>query len=145
MDISGYIIKTGLLGFLFMAALLDYRQRSLNINFLCISFAAGFLLQTISGELALWEMLAGAALGGAAAVLSKLSRQAIGYGDSFMIAVCGAWLGFFENILLILCSFLFLAVFGILAMVLKKAKAKDSLPFAPFLLAGYAAVLAVGG
>ena len=142
MQILNYISQIGLLAFLAAAAFIDLRSRSLGLIMLCVSFTAGFLLQTVRGELSLWELLGGAALGAACAVISFLSRQAIGYGDSFAIGVCGAWLGLYEGIFLLLCSFLVMAVFGIFLLALRKARPKDSLPFIPFLLAGYIAVLA---
>lgn len=142
MEILTYILKLGLLAFLAAAAFADLHSRSLNLIMLCISFTAGFLLQTVLGQLSVWEILGGSALGGASAAVSFLSSQAIGYGDSFAIGVCGAWLGLFESIFLLLCAFLIMAVFGIVMLALKKAKPKDSLPFMPFLLAGYIAVLA---
>ena len=142
MEILAYILKLGLLAFLAAAAFIDLRSKSLNLIMLCIFFTAGFLLQTILGQLSVWELLGGSALGSASALISFLSRQAIGYGDSFAIGVCGAWLGLFESIFLLLCAFLIMAVFGIAMLALKKAKPKDRLPFMPFLLAGYIAVLA---
>ena len=143
MEALTYIIKTGLLIFLFLSAMIDLRQKSLGFNFLCIAFTLGFLLQTIAGNLSLWLLIGGAALGGFFAVISLLSRQALGLGDSFLIGVCGAWLGLYSGILLLLCTFFILSAVGIFALALKKAKAKNSLPFAPFLLAGYIAVLAI--
>lgn len=142
MQILSYITKTALLLWLWAAAELDLKYRHLNLVFLCISFTAGFALQSISGTLALWELLAGAGLGAGFALISKASREAIGYGDSFCIAVCGAWLGFYENIFLLMCSFLILAVFAMAALTLRKLKVKETLPFVPFLLAGYIALLA---
>ena len=142
MEIPDYVTETCFLAFLAAAAIADVRKRSLNIIFLSIGFTVGFVLQTVSGRLSLWEMLLGAALGGAAAIISALSRQAIGYGDSFMIAACGVWLGFSECVPVILCALLLAAVCGAVMMIFKKAKARDSLPFVPFLLAGYLIVLA---
>ena len=143
MEILNLAAQTGFLAFLAAASFTDVKRRSLNVIFICIGFTAGFVFQTILGELLLREMLAGAALGAAAAVISRISSQAIGYGDSFMIAACGAWLGFYGCACLLMVSLFIMALFGIAAMALKKAKGKDALPFMPFLLAGYIVMLAV--
>ena len=143
MEILSYVIETGLLVLLGVSAEMDFKNRALGLNFLCISFTVGFVLETACASLSLWEMLLGPAVGALLGLISHLSRGAVGKGDAFMAAVCGAWLGFFKNVFLLLCSFLIMAVFGMGALVLRKAKVKDSLPFIPFMLAGYVVLLAV--
>lgn len=143
MEILSCAVKFGFLVFLAIAAFADLKRRCLNIVFIYIGLTAGFVLQTALGELLLWEMAAGVAVGGAAALISKVSRQAVGYGDSFMAAACGAWLGFYGCVFLLTVSLFIMALFGIAALALKKAKGKDALPFMPFLLAGYIVMLAV--
>lgn len=141
MNIWFYMIHTGLLLFLGIAAQLDLRSKSLGLIFLCAGFTAGVVLQTLSGELSLWEIAGGAALGGAAVLISVLSKNGIGLADGFLLGICGVWLGFASAAVLMLISLLIMAAAAILMISLKKARFKDSLPFAPFLLAGYIVVL----
>lgn len=143
MDILFYVIRTGLLLYLAAAAFMDIRTGSFPLEFLCIGFTAGFVLQTVNGRLALWEMLLGVLTGGALALIAGFSREAIGYGDCFMLAACGAWLGFYENIALIIITLALTAVFGGCMMILKKKKGKDALPFAPFMLGGYVLLMVI--
>lgn len=137
------LIRCGLLAFLFIAAMADLKTLRLNFVFLCVSFTCGFALQTLSGELSPVQIFGGATLGAAAGVISFFSRGAVGAGDAFAVAVCGVWLGFTQGAVLVMCALLFMAVFGIVMVALKKVRLKDSLPFAPFLLAGYIALLAL--
>ncbi len=85
---------------------------------------------------AVMEMLAGMVPGICCLVLSFLSRQGLGYGDSILILLCGLSVGF-SDCMAVLCTAFFCS--GIWALILvgicKKGR-KSEMAFVPFLTAG---------
>ena len=74
-------------------------------------------------------------------IAALASKGGIGMGDVKLMAVIGYYVGF-ENILsCITAPMVLFCVFGLAMVAMKKAKLKDSLPFAPFVAAGVMLVL----
>ncbi len=65
-----------------------------------------------------------------------LSRRGAGMGDVKMFAVLGLYVGSTEILSTLFLCFLVSAVVGVALLATKKANAQDSLPMAPFALAG---------
>ena len=63
-------------------------------------------------------------------------KDAIGKGDSKLVAMIGLWLGPIGIILCIFFSYVFAAVFCLLGISLNIIKLKQNIPFAPFLSLG---------
>ena len=142
MKILELISKVVLLLFLGGAAIQDYRKRELPVIYIGIGFGIGLILRLVIGEPTVLELLLGSLVGAVFLLISRLSREAIGYGDSLMIIATGASLGIIDNVLLMLCALLLAALFSIGLLILKKYKRKDEIPFLPFLLGGYVILLA---
>ncbi|HHY13458.1 MAG TPA: prepilin peptidase [Thermoanaerobacterales bacterium] len=91
----------------------------LNIIF-CIynlpSFIGGFLLG-----------------GGFLLLLSIISKGGMGGGDIKLFAMIGLFLGFKLTTLSLLLSFIFGSIIGLIFMILKFKKPKDTIPFGPFI------------
>jgi leader peptidase (prepilin peptidase)/N-methyltransferase len=69
-------------------------------------------------------------------MISWISRQALGYGDSLLIAVIGISLGFWPCIWVSFSGFFWAGIWsGIL--LLGRTERKREIPFVPFLLAGF--------
>lgn len=137
------ILKIVLLLFLTGAAFLDYRKRELPVLYIGIGFGVGLILRLVIGEPGVLEVFLGCLVGVVFLLISRLSREAIGYGDSLMIIATGASLGLIDNVLLMLCAVTLAALFSIGLLILKKNKRKDEIPFIPFLLSGYVVLLAI--
>lgn len=113
----------------------DVKKQRVPILYLIGMGIVGTAVSLISGEVPWWSVLSGIAVGGLLLLLSKATKEAIGYGDGAMTAALGAWFGLQETV-----SALFLGLFaaGIAAgicLILKKGR-RYRLPFAPFLLIG---------
>lgn len=80
---------------------------------------------------------AGAAVGILFVVVSRVTREAFGYGDSMLIMVMGIYLGFRDLIAVLLTAFLLCALFAIALLAGKRFHKKTGYPFIPFLLAAY--------
>lgn len=79
----------------------------------------------------------GALIGGMIILVALLiSRKGIGMGDVKLFTIIGLYVGSSYIVPTLFLSILFSALAGIFLLVSKKAKMKDSIPMAPFALAG---------
>lgn len=133
-----------LLLFLFFAAVLDVRHGELSLVLIGAAFVLGLILQILFGNRALPELLSGCLPGVCLLLFSLISNQALGFGDGGVAVAAGVFLGFTRTLLLLLLSFLISGLSSLVLLVVKNRKRKEEVPFVPFLLAGYVALLAAG-
>ena len=84
-----------------------------------------------------WMYIGGILLGLAFLLVSKITKEALGYGDSALIFILGALVGLREMLLILVIAFLGAAVFSIVVLAFKKMSRKKQFPFVPFLLGGF--------
>ena len=137
------IIKIVLLIFLGYAALSDRLTRQIGLVPLALTFICGIVLQFIFGGFQFLDLALACGIGIILLVVAKLSGEALGYGDALLFMTSGIFLGFTENIFLLLFSLLLSALFSVFQILIRRRKMRDSLPFAPFILGGYICVLAI--
>lgn len=93
--------------------------------------------------------LLGAAIGsGVMVVALLLSRKGLGMGDVKLFLAIGMYVGSTEIIATLFYTCFVSALFGIVLLIIKKAKLTDSIPFAPFAFIGVAIeyiMLLIGG
>lgn len=81
--------------------------------------------------------LLGAAIGGGImAVVLLISRKGLGMGDVKLFLTIGMYVGSTEIIATLFYTCLAASLFGIVLLIIKKAKLTDSIPFAPFAFIG---------
>ena len=73
-----------------------------------------------------------------------ISRHEIGMGDVKLFIVMGMYLGLSLNYVVLLMSLILSAVYGGIKLLKKDLKAKDAIPFGPFVLMGTVLVLGLG-
>ena len=88
--------------------------------------------------------LLGAGVGIAFLGISKITREAFGYGDGIVILILGICLGLWDLLIVLMVSFLGASLIAILLLVWSKGAKKQSMPFIPFLCIGYVAVILMG-
>ena len=123
---------------------MDVRHRELSLAVIAGGAAAGIAARLLTGCGTLLELLCGCIPGGCLLLLSWLSREAIGFGDSAVILSIGFYLGLLPTVLLTAAAFLLSGLLGVFLLIFNKKKRADELPFVPFLLAGYVLLLGVG-
>ena len=130
--------------FSFAAMLFDIRQRRIP-NTLVLAMFTGWMLlilpelflDTQAGLLLLADSMLGFLLGGGIFLsVYLLSRRGLGGGDVKFMAAAGLFLGFGATLPAILYGTVLAALSGLVLIALKKIKRKDTIPLAPFLLAG---------
>ena len=77
-------------------------------------------------------------------ILCRITGEAIGMGDVYVMLILGIMLGFSNTVVLLFVSMLITAVFGLCYMVVTGKSRKETLPYIPFLLGGYVLMLCTG-
>lgn len=134
---TGYMI---LFAYLFLMMVYDIRKREIHLP---LSGAAALILSVRQiylvclGEVAVQHAFWGITVGIFIVVLSVLTRGGIGIGDGIIFMICGLLFGLYENSILLFLSLVFSAVASGVLIITKHVGRKYTLPFAPFVFAGY--------
>ena len=89
-------------------------------------------------------MAAGAGTGIVFLIISKVTDESFGYGDSILILIMGGFLGFWNILTVLLTAFSMAALFSSFMLIRKKFHRKSAFPFVPFLTASYIGGMIVG-
>lgn len=89
-------------------------------------------------------LAAGAGVGIVFLIVSRVTEEAFGYGDSILILIMGGFLGFWNILSLLVAAFSAAALFAIFMLVRKKFHRKSAFPFVPFLTAAYIGGMMMG-
>lgn len=84
-----------------------------------------------------WVFIWGAFVGIGFLIVSRCTKEALGYADSWMIFLLGMYLGIWKLVSALSFSFLAAGIWSLGKVVLKKKGRKEVIPFLPFLTAGY--------
>ncbi|MDO4343585.1 MAG: hypothetical protein Q4C50_02155 [Eubacteriales bacterium] len=131
-----WFMKAIPLVYLAWAAGRDIRQRTVSVRGAIIFAAAGVLLHMILND-APADWMPGILPGGALIAVGFMTRGAVGYGDGMAMAVTGLYLGGFGAVSVLGTGLMLTFPVSLWMIAVKKAGRKESLPFLPFLLAGY--------
>ena len=115
----------------------DIQMRKVSVYMLAAAGAGSILYQLLFGKMKLWLLVGGCLIGAAFVLLSKITDEGIGYGDSIGILVLGIFLGFWRMLTVISTAFFLLLCVLIPVMWKKRMSRKAALPFYPFLTGGY--------
>ncbi len=138
------------LALLAVCAYTDIKERNIYILplLVCVLGAQSVLLLSLAGEpkgevqsVLLFEVLLPLAVGIVMIMIVKAGRAHIGMGDGYLMAALTLMTGVETGSLSILVAFLGSAVYGCLKIAAAKKRYVRSIPFAPFVLAGFITVL----
>lgn len=119
----------------------DFRTRRLSVLFLVGLSALVVLARAFFVKVSVSSAVFGVLIGAFFWVLSACTRQAIGYGDSWLITLLGFYLGGRSVIELILVASILSCLFAVGLCMLRGWNKKHTLPFVPFLAIGYMVVI----
>ena len=106
-------------------------------GWLCIlNIVAAIMLHTIFRDISGKFLIEGAIIGGIFLIISVVTREKIGYGDSLVFLAIGLIMGGERCFVIIFWSFLLCSIFSLVAIILKKTTFKSTVAFMPFVLAG---------
>lgn len=95
------------------------------------------LFQILRGNGDILLVAGGIGIGILSLFISRVTKEGIGYGDSWAVFILGIYLGMWKLIEMLTGALLLLAVYAVICMAVKKMSRKIRLPFFPFLAAGY--------
>lgn len=129
--------------FLFLSgcALIDLRTRKLPVWILVLASGVVVVFRICHWEKHTFLWLGGIAVGAVFLLVSKLTDEALGYGDSWMIMLLGIYLGLWDVLLLLSMAFLLSGMMALVFLIRNKWSKKVSFPFVPFLALSYMGVM----
>ena len=130
--------------YMIVLMLMDIKWKKLSLAALMSGFiilTAGFLC---GRNIHVMLLAAGAGVGIVFMVVSRVTEEAFGYGDSILILIMGGFLGFWNILSLLVAAFSIAALFSIFMLVRKKFHKKSAFPFVPFLTAAYIGGMIIG-
>ncbi len=137
MEYGSCISAAAALLFLAAAAYEDYKTQRISLILVAAGAVIGILMMIVINEKTIMQILYGILTGNAILLIGYASREAIGYGDGLIFIITGIFLGWVNNVLLIISSLLLAAVCSMILMLLRIKKRNDRIAFAPFVLGAY--------
>ena len=131
--------------YLIILSCMDIRRRKLSLRVLLAGAPAAVISGIFASEIPAALLIAGGAVGLGFLAVSKVSGEALGYGDSILITILGTFLGFWNILSVLMAAFLLAAVFSAVMLARRGFTRKSSFPFVPFLAAAYIGAVLTGG
>ncbi len=123
---------------LYSSCLCDLTKQLIPVTFMTVFIAPIVLLDLIIFDSSsLINIVVSLVLLALFAGLSKLSEEAIGLGDAYLIATVTFILGWKVAFSLTLGALALVAIFSVFALLFKFFKKKDTIPFSPFYAVAY--------
>lgn len=132
------------LGILTGISVTDIRIRKIPMAVLIIGNAGAALFQIIFRTEDLMVIAGGMGIGLFFFLVSKITEESIGYGDCFGILGLGIYLGLWKLLEVLAGTFFLLLSGSIIVLCKKRMSKKCTLPFFPFLAAGYLIWMIIG-
>ena len=124
-----------------VASVIDWRKREIPMSLLFIMSAGVTIFAIYCKDITIWYRLAGGALGMMLFVVSTVTKEAIGYGDSWLILLLGVQLGILRVLQLLFAASLLAVIFAVFYLWVRKWNRNATLPFVPFLTIAYLGVM----
>lgn len=144
-QIESYMTENGLLvisriiclGMLVSFSLTDLKYRKVSRSMLVLGsvLAAGYCLLFCKEHILL--NLGGLLVGMLFVLVSKVTREGLGYGDSWLLCALGLYLGTWSLLELLVIAWIGVAVAAIVVLSVQKYRRGASLPMVPFIAVGY--------
>ena len=133
------------MGILLSLSVIDIHFRRIPVDILVMASIAALVYQGITRQADLWMAAGGAGVGILFLLVSKVTREGFGYGDSWAILALGIYLGLWGVLDVLAGTFCLLAAVSLICLTAKKMSRKHTIPFIPFLAAGYLLSVLTGG
>lgn len=131
------ISDCGILCGLILVSAYDIRWRRIPVKLLVLFSAMVISYRFYDRSLDWWLIVGGVVIGVIFLAVSKKTGESIGYADSWMILLLGIYQGFWGILGTLTGAMFILAVVSLIFIVTKQKSKNWTLPFLPFLAAGY--------
>ena len=103
-------------------SVMDYRIRKVPRDILLLCMAGVIIYQVLTGNVD-WKLSVAGGLSGILFLwISKITNEAIGYGDSLAILILGIYLGIWGLLEVLMTAFFILGIIGLICVVIKRKK-----------------------
>ncbi|MCQ2522356.1 MAG: hypothetical protein MJ105_08255 [Lachnospiraceae bacterium] len=140
------ILIERILGTIILAtgSIYDVKRKSIPKIYAWIAIGISFIFVIFIRRTHVVECMAGLAEGAVAVILARLCGV-FGEGDGMVLGSIGLLVGAFSGLVVLFWSVLFAAVFAMIILVSRKGKGKSTIPFLPFMMAGFFTYEVMGG
>ena len=125
---------------LLLTAVIDFRFRRIPVYmlaFLNLLAVVWQLYRFVGQKGDMGTLIGGIGVGAVFFLVSRFTEEGVGYGDSWVILILGIYLGLWEVLEVLAGTCLLLAAVSIICLAVKRMSRRRTLPFVPFLAAGY--------
>lgn len=119
----------------------DWKRREIPVWLLLAFQAIALGAAIFCSEETLESRAAAFGLGMLFFLFSKITDQAIGYADSWIILSLGIYLGIKKLLLVLFVASFTAAIVSLVILWIRKWNRKDTIPFIPFLILGYTGMI----
>lgn len=133
--------KSLLLLGLFLCSWQDWKKQIIYAIVPGLLSVMGITLHIFLQNISIWSMLGGMLLGGALLAIGRLTKEAVGFGDGMIFVLTGIYLGFWNNLELLLLTTGMAGIVALFLLITKRRGRKDRLPMVPFVLCAYVVLL----
>lgn len=138
-------MMTGItLALLFICTVSDVKCKKIPVCVIVAGAVGTLLCALLQHEITPGKMLSGMIVGIIMVVISIVTDEQIGMGDSLIFCILGAGNGFVASIAVLGISLGLAAAAVVLLLCIKKVGKRDRIAFVPFILTGYCLALAGG-
>lgn len=131
------MIEIGIGGWLAALAAEDLRKKQVKIWHMAAAFVPGILYVAFYCRGEMGNVMGGIGVGLFLCLLSGLTEKGIGMGDGLVTMIIGIYSGMRFTLLCLLMAFFLVSPVALILYLLKRMKKRETLPFIPFLFAGY--------
>ena len=129
--------------YLLVIGVVDMFTSSIHLLLLAAGVVPIFLSLFTGGDISLPERALGLATGLAVLCVSLITREKIGKGDALLLCITGAFLGVYDNAVLIAMAFMLIICYSLTMLARGRLNKSSRVPFAPFVFAGYLMLLVI--
>lgn len=130
-----------MLGHLGVCAYSDWKSKEIPTFTMILFSISTVLLTIVCGEENLGLVAGGGVVGLLFFLISKLTKEAIGYGDSWVILLLGIYLGGVRLLWLLFFASVGASLFSLFYLWKHNWKKSSTIPFVPFLAVAYLGVM----
>jgi leader peptidase (prepilin peptidase)/N-methyltransferase len=131
------LIKVLVASMLGISGIIDLKWKKINILLIIPFLVAGIVCNLMYDLLSLASIMGGIGIGIVIIGIGVISRGKIGCGDGVILIATGLFLGFFDNLLLLLSATFLAAILGAILLLIKGVNKNYELPFIPFLFVSF--------
>ena len=121
--------------------MIDIKYRCIPVALLWIGTGLTIVARMMFRDVSITLWILGAVVGAIFILVSKGTREAFGYGDSWLILLLGIYKGLWQVLSLLLIAFFICGIAAIICSLKKCTSKNTTIPFIPFLVIGFLGVM----